>query len=152
MIKLVNDDWDAVIDLWQEAFGDSREDVLFFINNCQHKDCLAYYNNNQFASMLFLVDCICDGKKGKYIYAACTNSKYRSQGFMSQLLDYCKQNYSLICLIPANSSLVDYYLKREIDVKFSLDKLAFDEDDKIKEYLFEGCELKKPFALAYYGG
>lgn len=151
MIKFT-DNWKSVIELWQEAFGDSREDILFFINNCVHKECLTYYSNNQLASMLFLVDCLCDGKKGKYIYAACTFSSCRGQGFMSQLLDYCKENYSLICLIPADLSLVGYYSKREFNFKISLDKLVFNESGEIKDYLFEGCELKEPFSLAYYGG
>lgn len=71
---------------------------------------------------------------------------------MSRLLDYCKENYSFICLIPADLSLADYYAKRKIDLKISLDKLDFGENDKIKEYLFEGCELEEPFVLAYYGG
>ena len=36
MIKFF-DDSNKIIPLWQEAFGDSKEDILFFLKNCKKK-------------------------------------------------------------------------------------------------------------------
>ena len=39
MIKFF-DDSNKIIPLWQEAFGDSKEDILFFLKNCKKKTAL----------------------------------------------------------------------------------------------------------------
>ena len=150
MIKFT-DDFDKIIPLWQEAFGDSREDIDFFLKNCKNSACLGYFEDNQLLSMLFLVDCKCDGRKAKYIYAACTAEQARTNGCMSELLAYCKDNYTFLCLVPANESLIDFYAKRGFTEKVDINELSFDESDEIKEYLFEGCTLKKPFIMVSAG-
>lgn len=142
---------DEMISLWQQAFGDSREDVIFFLNNAHNISCLCLYDNDCLCSMLFLVDCKVLGEDYKYIYAACTDKSYRSAGYMSQLLQYSQVNYKRILLIPADNSLVYYYSKRSFNHKADIHNIIFNECDEIKEYLFEGCSLDEPFALAYNG-
>lgn len=137
----------SVVSLWQEAFGDSKEDVLFFFNNCQNKFCLCAEKNSDLLSMLFLVDCEVNGKAYKYIYAACTSKNARKSGYMSKLLEYCNSKYDNVLLIPADEELVDYYSKRGFTHKIDMNNILFNESDEIKEYLFEGCSLEKPFAL-----
>ncbi|MGN1202248.1 MAG: GNAT family N-acetyltransferase [Eubacterium sp.] len=141
---------DEIIALWQEAFGDSREDVLFFLESCKNKSCLCFYNN-RLCSMLFLVDCKVNGVSFKYIYAACTGNACRKKGYMSKLLEYCQRNYGRAVLIPADENLADYYLKRKFNHKINVNDILFNECREIEEYLFEGCSLKEPFALAYEG-
>lgn len=137
----------SVVSLWQEAFGDSKEDVLFFLNNCQNKSCLCAEKNSSLLSMLFLVDCEINGEIFKYIYAACTSKNARNLGYMSKLLEYCNSKYDNVILIPADDKLADYYLKRGFTHKININNILFNESEEIKEYLFEGCSLKKPFAL-----
>lgn len=141
----------SVISLWQESFGDSKEDVLFFLNHCRNKICLCAEKNGELLSMLFLVDCMVNGDAYKYIYAACTSKNARKNGYMSRLLDYCISKYNKVLLIPADEKLVDYYSKRGFTHKTNMNNILFNESDEIKEYLFEGCSLAKPFALANLG-
>lgn len=151
MIKITYDK-DEIIPLWQEAFGDTENEINFFIDNCRHAKCLAYYINNEIASMLYLVNCKLDGNNALYIYAACTAEKYRGQGIMTKLIEYCIKQYSkqyLICLIPASDTLVDYYSERKICNKADIASLVFNESEEICEYLFEGYKLTDPKALYY---
>lgn len=146
MIKFTENKND-IIKLWQEAFGDSEEDILFFINNVKNAKCLAYYDNNSIASMLYLVD----SSKGKYVYAACTLKEYRGKGYMSDLLSYCKNQFDAVCLIPANEGLIEYYKNRGLNIELDIKEIKFNETDEIVEYLFEGCELSNPIVLMYKG-
>lgn len=141
---------DDIIKLWQQAFGDSKEDVLFFLEKCANKSCLCYYDG-MLCSMLFLVDCSVNGEDFKYIYAACTSEKCRKKGYMSKLLEYCQSKYSNLLLIPADENLVNFYSNRDFKHKIEINNILFNECQEIKEYLFEGCSLKNPFALAFKG-
>lgn len=95
--------------------------------------------------MLFLVDCKLSGEKCKYIYAACTYKNQRGKGYMSNLLEYCQENYDLLSLIPADNSLVRFYNKCAFTYREDIVNIYFDESEDIEEYLFDGCNLVKPF-------
>ncbi|MBE6741567.1 MAG: GNAT family N-acetyltransferase [Ruminococcaceae bacterium] len=151
MIK-ITDNINDVIPLWKEAFGDSDEDIIFFVDNAENCECLAYYQNDKLSSMMFLVDCFVDGIKGKYVYAACTAKEFRGCGYMGELIEYAHNlNYSYICLIPANDALVDFYFKRGFTKSVPIDNLSFNQSDEINEYLFEGYNLSKPCVMIYEG-
>lgn len=147
MIKAVADN-DAIITLWYEAFGDSREDILFFINNLKHGECIGYYNDSGLLSMLYLVDCSVNELNFKYIYAACTLKSARGCGYMGRLLEYALDEYDNVLLIPADEGLVKYYCNRGFTHKINIENILFNESKEIREYLFEGCELDFPFALS----
>lgn len=136
-----------IIKCWKEAFGDSDEDILYFVDNVKNAKCLAYYDDDKITSMLYLVKC----SIGYYVYAACTLEEFREKGYMTELLNYVKAKYSPVCLIPAKPWLIDYYKKRGLNITIEISQLQFDEIDGIKEYLFEGCELENPIALLYKG-
>jgi hypothetical protein len=136
---------EEIIPLWQEAFGDTKEEIVFFLDNCKHKMILGNFEKDKLISILFLVEC----SLGKYIYAACTKKEKRGTGSMSELLRYCKNHYEKLCLIPANEGLVSYYEHRGFKEKCDLSCLKFHEMESIQEYLLEGCELKQPFILLY---
>lgn len=142
----------SIIALWQEAFGDTEEDIQFFIDDCKNKSVLTLYDDNELCAMLFLVDADVNGNKYKYIYAACTFKKFRGKGYMTELLSYAVNAYHNVLLIPADSKLVTYYRKRNFDKIIEIDNIKFNECSEIKEYLFEGCSLDKPFALAFIKG
>lgn len=145
--KEYNDDQ---ISLWRQAFGDSREEVLFFLDNSRNVSCLSLYDD-MLCSMLFLVDCEVCGNNFKYIYAACTDKTCRNNGYMSILLNFVKARYSNVVLIPADDSLVNYYSERSFNHKVDITDILFNECSEITEYLFSGCSLNNPFALAYIG-
>ena len=147
MIKFC-DDVNDILSLWNAVFGDSEEEIMFFINNAESAECLAYYESGRIVSMLFLVDCFINGKKGKYIYAACTDKNYEGRGYMTEILNHSKKSgYNYLCLIPASDSLVEFYRKRGFDKECSIDSLSFNQIDEIKEYLFEGYNLTEPKVL-----
>lgn len=144
MIKFTENKED-IIKCWKEAFDDSEDDITFFIDNVKNARCLAYYDNSSIAAMLYLVP----SNFGSYIYAACTLNEYRKLGVMTKLLNYCKENFDSICLIPANEGLVNYYKLRGLTITYDVNSLKFDQIDDINEYLFEGCELEHPIVLAF---
>lgn len=138
-----------IIPIWQDAFGDSVEDIVFFADNVQNAKCFGYYNDGELASMLYFVPCMVDSVCAHYIYAACTLSKYKGNGYMTEILNYCKENFDYICLIPANEGLIDFYNKRNFTFKHDLSSLKFNQINEICQYLTEGCTLNNPFLLVY---
>lgn len=147
MIKITNN-VDDIVPLWSEAFGDSREDIVFFIDNIRNGVCLAEFQNDKAVSMLYLVDCYLNSKQAHYIYAACTDSKSRKKGYMAGLIKYCIDNYDRVCLIPADEHLVNYYNKQGLVFMHPVDDLKFNEcRELIDEYLYAGCSLDSPVVL-----
>lgn len=151
MIKITNN-IDDIVPLWSEAFGDSREDIVFFIDNIKNGVCLAEFQNDKAVSMLYLVDCCLNSKQAHYVYAACTDSKSRKKGYMAGLIKYCIDNYDRVCLIPADEHLVNYYNKQGLVFMHPVDDLKFNEcRELIDEYLYAGCSLDSPVVLANKG-
>ena len=146
MIKYC-DNSEHIVQLWSEAFGDSREEIEFFISEVSNAKCLMCYIDGEPASMMHLVDCVVNGEKLSYIYAACTADKYKRKGLMTSLIEYCMSSGIKVCLIPANDSLIDYYSKRGIDKKIEINSIVFEQSEDILEYLFDGYNLSEPTAL-----
>ena len=146
------EDKNEIIPLWQEAFGDTEKEIKFFTDNVKNASCLVYCKGDKIASMMFLVDCFIDGKKGKYAYACCTLKEYRGLGLMSELLSFAQnEKYNFLCLIPASDSLIDFYEKRGFTKREKIGKISFEQIPEIKEYLFEGFELTNPVILINSG-
>lgn len=133
-----------VINLWKHSFGDTDEEILFFLNKCKNYECVGYFDKSVLVSMLFLVDCKIDDNNYKYIYAACTDENYRRKGAMTNLLNFCKTQYNKFVLIPGNDNLVDYYSSRGFKNFCTVDKLIFNQFNEIKEYLLDGYNLTCP--------
>ncbi|WP_297127847.1 GNAT family N-acetyltransferase [uncultured Eubacterium sp.] len=151
MIKITQNAND-IVPLWNEAFGDSKEDIVFFIENIKNARCFAYFKNGKAVSMLYLVDCALDGKQSHYIYAACTTQSCRKKGYMSALIEHCIAEFDEVCLIPANEKLIEYYKRQGLNFEYSVDKLKFDEcKELVDEYLYAGCSLDTPLVLSNKG-
>lgn len=120
MIRLsVKSDYNGLIALWQEAFGDNEEAIRMFLDSRYiAENTVVAEENGRIISMLFLLE----GKlriKGKlyssyYLYAAATAKSERGRGIMSELLAFAKQtafdrDVDFICLKPAEESLYGYY-------------------------------------------
>ena len=104
-----------IVSLWQECFGDKRDYIEFFLNECPHI-CISKTESGVPVSMLFLLDGMIENRKTAYIYAACTSVSFRGRGYMAELIEYirkycvCKK-YDALFLVPAEESLYDYYRK-----------------------------------------
>lgn len=144
----VIEDKSKIVELWKEAFGDSEEDICFFADNVKDSLCLGIIEQGSLVSMLYLVDCYINGKRGSYVYAACTAKRFQGKGYMTALLKNAYEAANgFLCLIPADENLVEYYKRRGFYDSASVSELRFNQADAIKEYLFDGCELKKPIVL-----
>lgn len=149
MIKFT-DDREQIISLWGAVFGDSREDIEFFLDECKNKSCLGLFVHGTLVSMLFLVDCKYSEYNGQYVYAVCTAEEHRKKGYSSRLISEAKkQMRDFLWLIPANDGLFDFYAKHGFETKlFSEDvfeyNIKFNECDEIIEYLYEGSDYEFP--------
>lgn len=117
----VESDIKGIFALWQEAFGDSKAEIQFFLNKYyKPENTLIYETDDKVASMLFLIDgeMVIDKRvyPSYYLYAACTLNEYRGRGYMASLLKFAastayKRHKYYICLKPAEDSLYEYYEK-----------------------------------------
>ncbi|MCR4719601.1 MAG: GNAT family N-acetyltransferase [Firmicutes bacterium] len=108
-------DKEAVISLWQEAFGDKREEIAVFVDFFK-SGLLVFENDGQVVSMLTLIKTSVGAKKGRYVYAVATDKKFRGMGFASRLIDFAKQYISdndeiFLVLVPREKSLFNFYKK-----------------------------------------
>lgn len=148
-------DREQIISLWQDVFGDSREDIEFFLDNCKNKSCLGYFADGKLVSMAFLIDCFYAFFKGQYIYAVCTDGLYRNNGFASLIINEAKKCMKdFLWLIPAEDYLFDYYAKFGFEIKLYSDSayanvIRFNEGKEIIEYLYEGSVYKYPRGMIY---
>lgn len=132
-------DFPDIITLWNEAFGDSEREILFFLDyNFSSENTLVYELNHKVVSMLFLLegDMILNGIKypSYYLYAACTAESCRGRGIMAQLLQHSKtfaeaKNKYFICLMPGEKSLFDFYEKFGYKTIFTKKVLKIKSED-----------------------
>ena len=124
-------DKEEIIRLWQQCFGDSRDYVEFFLENCPAGNVLFLYREeSEVTGMMFLMQgklMLSDNasvskaqsdlsKKVYYLYALCVDEKYRGRGIANDLLDFAKdyaeKDNAEICLVPSSSKLRKYYAQR----------------------------------------
>ncbi len=109
-------DYQAVVTLWKEAFGDSEEDI---------KACMfhfapfltLYTEDAALLGMFMRLPLYAGTKKGEYIYAVATAKTAQGRGIATKLLDEAKadvvnRKLDFLVLVPAKQSLFDFYKKR----------------------------------------
>lgn len=122
MVRLSNrNDINGIIGLWEEAFGDSEKDIMFFLNaHYKPYNTVVYEYDGVIASVLFFFEGDMHIKgidyPSYYLYAACTLKKYRGRGIMAEMLVFAKslaseRNKFFITLKPAEDSLYSFYSK-----------------------------------------
>lgn len=123
------DDFKQIIELWNEAFGDSENEIKFFLDNKYiPENTLVIEENGRIVSMLFLLE----GKMrisscaypSYYLYAACTAKDFRGRGYMADLLKKANEighsrKKDFICLMPGEKSLFDFYEKHGYKTVFN---------------------------------
>lgn len=120
MIRFAKEsDIDSIISLWNEAFGDSEEDIRFFLDNrFVPENTVVFEEYGAVVSMLFLLEGNLvlnnNSYSSYYLYAACTAKSCRGRGIMAMLLEKAKEvtaerNKYFICLMPGEKSLFHFY-------------------------------------------
>ncbi len=135
MIRLSTEkDINGIISVWYEAFGDSEDDIRFFLDRKYiPENTVVYDDNGVIASVLFLLEGNMNIKgtdyPSYYLYAACTSKSSRGKGIMGKMLEYSKslakgRGMEFICLRPGEKSLFDYYEKHGYKTVFYSKKLT----------------------------
>lgn len=143
MIRLSTEkDINGIITVWHEAFGDSEEDIRFFLGRKYiPENTVIYDDNGSVESVLFLLqgNLNINGKDypSYYLYAACTSIKCRGKGIMAKMLEYSKnlangRGIEFICLRPGEKSLFDYYKKHGYQTVFFSKKLTVNRESITK--------------------
>lgn len=103
---------EQIIALWNDAFGDRREDVEKYLETILEYF-LVYEDDGIVKGMLSVLPVSFCGKNGGYIYAVATDKKYRGLGICNKLMEHVKANnvYDFLVLKPQNEGLFDFYGK-----------------------------------------
>jgi predicted N-acetyltransferase YhbS len=102
--------------IWQEAFGDSPEDVENFYETAFSCDRALLAQEQNPVACIYWIDAQIDGQKIAYLYALAVEKTYRSQGvgktLLQEALETLKgEGYKAAILVPGEESLYTYYEK-----------------------------------------
>lgn len=147
----------GIISLWQEAFGDSEEVILDYMNALYTPDnMIVYTEGEKVVGMASMIAISCKEKKGRYIYAVATAKSHRGRGICRKLMGFAeetakKRGESFLILVPAEESLFEFYGKMGYNhTVFVPDYAEFNEDGEIitsdeyysiRESVFEKADL-----------
>ena len=107
-------DRDEIIYLWQSSFGDTPEEISFFLDSVEY-EFLGLRENGMLVSQLFLLPRkLQTGEPVFYLYAACTVPECRGWGYMGELLEAAaeysrRSEKKYIFLMPSEESLYGFY-------------------------------------------
>ena len=124
--------------LWQQAFGDSKEDTAFYFKHRhQHENMLVYEQGGQIAGMLSLlpIQLSLAGRQlpARYVFAVATKIESRGQGISAALLLSAHalmqaEGSVASILVPAQPSLFTYYQRQGYQTAFYVDEQLVDGD------------------------
>ncbi len=163
MIKFAEDKHKADIAcVWEEAFGDSKEDILVYLNTLLDY-VLIFEEEDRVCGILTLLPVRIGKKQGRYVYAVATLKKHRGRGISTALLDFAKEYISrqgeeFLVLVPQNDGLFEFYKKRgfktvcnivrkealvphNIKREFSVEKLSADQYYDFRNKLLKSTDF-----------
>lgn len=126
-------DFPAIRDIWQEAFGDTEEEIADFFAAFAGKGRICIWKEEgQIAGQLVLLPVLlCTPKCNipvEYIYAVATKKAYRNRGVCKELLaaagDMLRQEGKPAVLVPADKGLAAFYKRNGFIDGFTEEKLA----------------------------
>lgn len=113
---------EEIIRLWRECFNDTEAFIrLFFDRIYQEENALTIEQGGKVIAALQMLpyEMTWQGERIKvaYIYGACTDKRWRNQGWMSRLLQQAfevmaQRGIAMTVLIPAEPWLFDYYARQ----------------------------------------
>lgn len=129
-------DYDAVVALWQEAFGDTKEDIASCMRHFAPYLSI-YTDNGDVLGMFMRLPLYANGKRGDYIYAVATAKKAQGCGIATKLLEEAKTavdngKTDFLALVPAKPSLFDFYQKRGFTKGSPVSKFSYTRRDSRK--------------------
>lgn len=117
-------DFEALVSLWQQAFGDDRNYIVSWLARFFTPVRVPVYRVGEgLAAMASVFRVNCCGKPALYIYALATGEKYRGRGIASALLNNIQQQYSLPLVLQPEPNGVDAFYLREGFVPLSAEDL-----------------------------
>ena len=122
-----------LISLWQEAFGDTAEEALFYFQH-RHKqqNMFVFEIGSEISGMLSMLPVHLHSPKqiiqARYVFAVATKKTRRGQGISTRLLEAAHQKMqaegsSASILVPAEPSLFEFYGKRGYKTGFQVDQV-----------------------------
>lgn len=115
-------DIDELKNLWKICFGDSDAFIQYYFKEEFKTNRVLLLEDKKIASMLTMIPIqlsVPNDKKyrGVMLYAVATHPTFQGKGLSTQLMDYAKsylkgQGMDIITLVPASTSLADFYAKR----------------------------------------
>ncbi len=142
MIRKPRDnDLKELMSLWQEAFGDSREETAFYFRyRHRHDNMLLMEKDGGVIGMLSMlpVTLTAPGSSfpGRYVFAVATRIGYRGQGVSTALLlaahdTMRREGAAVSLLVPADAGLFHFYRERGYQDQFFINEFSI----KAKELL-----------------
>ena len=118
--------------IWQEAFGDSPEDVENFYETAFSCDRALLAQEQNPVACIYWMDAQIDGQKIAYLYALAVEKTYRSQGvgktLLKETLEILKvEGYKAAILVPGEESLYTYYEKAGFTAFGKTEKIIIEE-------------------------
>ena len=125
-------DLPRLMELWQEAFGDSEDETRFYFQyRHRHEHMLVMEIDEQISGMLSLlpIQLIADGAahQARYVFAVATKKEVRGRGVSTALLTAAHEGIRAeggvaSILVPASENLFTFYGKRGYQAAFFVDQ------------------------------
>lgn len=126
--------------MWRLCFGDEESYIDFYFNHYFHREkTLLLIKGDEIASMLTMIPAsfvLEDGQSytSAMLYAIATHPEFQNRGLAGELMTYSSQylkekDKDLSVLVPAESSLYDFYEKRGYRKAFFLREIMLEKLD-----------------------
>ena len=147
-------DNDAIIELWKQCFGDTKEYVqLYLERRFTTENMLVIHEDGRLVSMAsFLPVQVMlnnESTEARYVYAVATLPEYRKKGYAAEIIRYAYEKYQMpFILQPADEKLEIYYKKLGFKKAFAgykenIEVTNVSESDKWNVEPIEAKEYKK---------
>ena len=130
--KPAKEDLPALSALWQEAFGDTPEDVENFYSTAFSFDRCLMAEEQKPVGGIYWIDARISGQKVAYLYAFAVAEECRGQGIGKTLLEKALETlkgegYKAAVLVPGEESLYSYYEKAGFTAFGKTEKITVEE-------------------------
>ncbi len=116
ILKAKTEDIPQIKQLWTQMFDDDTPDFCNFVfSSCKSEDIYIVKEDENIVSMLIaMADLEYKGRKGFYLYSACTLPQYEGRGYMHALAEFAledqrKQGKTFCVLQPADEKLFGFW-------------------------------------------
>ena len=141
MLRLAKpSDFDGIVSLWQEAFGDSQAEIEAFY--AAFPRCLTFVTEGVTAMVNALPQVLSPDRPAAYLYAVATGQAHRGQGLCRRLMAFAedellRRGFACCVLVPGSPMLFDFYRKLGYETAFYGSHTDFDGGTPIsaEEYL-----------------